>query len=308
MEPIMDETQKKELQGIAGHRMRFQCALAPHTTFKVGGPVDALYDAETQEELRAVLRYLKRASLPFMTVGLGSNLLVRDGGLDGVVIRLKGDLARIETEKTPTPCLRVGAGTPIPQLMAFCRESGFSGLEFLAGIPGTVGGAVAMNAGAFGRETQSRVASVDLLDPMGEIRTRRREDLRFSYRALALEAGLVILRVRLRVRPEGGRQVGERIAAYLKKRKASQPLEYPSAGSVFKNPAADYAGRLIERAGLKGTRIGGAVISKKHANYIVNTGGATAEDVLALVRLAQQAVKQASGIALEPEIRVVGRG
>ena len=182
------------------------------------------------------------------------------------------------------------------------------GLEFLSGIPGTVGGAVAMNAGAFGEEIASRVKEVHMVDKRGDLIVRdRSSELEFSYRKLNMEKGNVIVRVRFRLTSEAEGTVAKRISDYLKRKKESQPLEYPSAGSVFKNPPDDYAGRLIEKAGLKGKKIGGAMISEKHANFIVNTGGAKAKDILDLIYLSQETVKKETGIQLEPEIRVVGK-
>ncbi|MCF8120350.1 MAG: UDP-N-acetylmuramate dehydrogenase, partial [Deltaproteobacteria bacterium] len=187
-----------------------------------------------------------------------------------------------------------------------CRDRGLGGLEFLSGIPGTLGGAVAMNAGAFGKEVGERVEAIRVITPAGGLLEREKEDLRFSYRSLQLDRGAIITLVRVKLESVGREAVFERMAGYLRQKKALQPLGYPSAGSVFKNPVGDYAGRLIEAAGLKGKRVAGAMISKRHANFIVNTGGATASDILALMNLIQQEVKRISGIQLEPEIRILG--
>ena len=180
------------------------------------------------------------------------------------------------------------------------------GLEFLAGIPGTVGGAVAMNAGAWGKSTGDVVTGVEILTADGERVTMNRSELQFGYRRAVLPIGSVVVKAQFKGTPDRPEAIGERIRDYLERRKATQPLEYPSAGSVFKNPPDDYAGRLIEKAGLKGTRIGGAMISDKHANVIVNVGGASAQDVLALMETARQKVREQTGIDLEPEIKVVG--
>jgi UDP-N-acetylmuramate dehydrogenase len=188
----------------------------------------------------------------------------------------------------------------------FSHKKGLAGLEFLAGIPGTVGGAVAMNAGAWGKSTGDAVTAVEILTGTGERITKSSAELRFGYRKAVLPAGSVVVKARFKGTPDSPEAVGERIRDYLERRKANQPLEYPSAGSVFKNPPDDYAGRLIENAGLKGKRIGGAMISDKHANVIVNVGGASAQDVLALMETARQRVREQTGIDLEPEIKVVG--
>ena len=249
-------------------------------------------------------------------VGRGSNLLVKDEGLEGVVILLRGPLAGMVQGKTDPSVsnlrahdmtVHAGAGLPIVDLLIHCRDSGYGGLEFLAGIPGTVGGAVAMNAGSFGKEIGDWVKEINVITAGGDIVARNRSQLQFSYRALHMEKKSVIIGACLKVDIEGMKTVTKRIAGYLKRRKESQPIEYPSAGSVFKNPPNDYAGRLIEHAGLKGKKIGGAMISEKHANYIVNTGDATAKDILGLLSLTQGKVKKETGVKLEPEIKVVGR-
>jgi UDP-N-acetylmuramate dehydrogenase len=253
-----------------------------------------------------VLRYLNEDHIPCFVVGLGSNLLVKDEGLEGLVILLRGPLADIEQEGTDDLTILAGGGLSIVDLLAYCRALGLGGLEFLAGIPGTIGGAVAMNAGAFGREIEEKIKIIDIITQQGDMVVRDRPQLNFSYRKLEIEEGAVIIQVRLKLDREDKGVVGKRIRDHLRRRKESQPLEYPSAGSVFKNPPHDYAGRLIEKAGLKGKMIGGAMISERHCNFIINTGGAKAKDVLALLNLAQEKVRKKTGIELQPEIKVVG--
>lgn len=281
--------------------------MAPYTTFLVGGNVEALYECHQLDELQHVIIYLNEEAIPYIVVGRGSNLLVKDGGLEGVALLLGGSLGRIHQEAGNDQFVVSGAGQSLSNLLNFCRSEHMGGLEFLAGIPGTVGGALAMNAGAFGQEIESKVRELQLVSAKGELIVRDRSKLEFSYRALALESGWVIVRAQLRVFRESSEVIAGRIADYLKKRKATQPIQYPSAGSVFKNPPSDYAGRLIEKAGLKGRRVGGAMISRDHANYIVNTGNAKAADILALLELAREEVRTTTGVLLEPEIRVVGR-
>jgi UDP-N-acetylmuramate dehydrogenase len=280
--------------------------MAQYTTFRVGGKVEALCFIETLNDLRAVVCYVTEEGIPYLVVGRGSNLLVRDGGFKGVVFMLRGNLASIEKSGKTEGMIVSGGGVTIVELLNYCREKGLGGLEFLAGIPGTVGGAVAMNAGAWGKDIGSRVQQVQMITEHGELVTRERSELLFSYRALSIPEGTVITKVRFELDRERSDIVAARMAGYLKERKARQPLEYPSGGSVFKNPPDDYAGRLIEMAGLKGKKIGGAMISPKHGNFIVNTGGAKAEDILALMNLAQRKVRKAAGIELELEIKVVG--
>jgi UDP-N-acetylmuramate dehydrogenase len=312
----MDKRQKGQLVGLAGENVRFDCPMARYTTFGTGGPVEALYEAGSTELLQQVIAYLNKERIDYLIIGRGSNLLVRDGGLEGVAILLAGSLAVIEEQKESLSSsneqagdstIFTGAGVSIADLLTYCRESRLGGLEFLAGIPGTIGGAIIMNAGAFGKEIGSAVEEVHVITAQGELAVIDGSQLRFSYRALEIEKGVLIIRARFKLVREAEGVVAERIKKYLKTRKETQPLEYPSAGSVFKNPPNDYAGRLIEKSGLKGERIGGAMISKKHANFIVNTGGASAKDILALICMARDTVKRETGIELEPEIKVVGR-
>ena len=303
----MDKRQKKALISLAGDNVVFGCPMARHTTFRVGGDVEALFEAHDVERLQRALAYLNGEHIPYLVVGGGSNLLVRDGGLEGVAILLKGSLQAVEQSGSDISTIIAGAGMTIVDLLKYCRESGLGGLEFLAGIPGTVGGAVAMNAGAFGEETATSIHEISMVVPGGGLVVRKRPQLKFSYRELLLEKGSVILKVCFKLALVDKEFVAERIARNLKRRKETQPLEYAGAGSIFKNPPNDYAGRLIEHMGLKGKRIGGAMISKKHANFIINTGGAKAGDILILLNLARDQVKNKTGIDLQPEIKVVGR-
>ena len=303
----MKPRQKKELVDLAGKKISFDSPMAQYTTLHVGGSCEALYKADNTEELQQVVRYLVREGIPYFSVGRGSNLLITDEGLSGLVIILTGPLAAIREERRNKSTLLAGAGLAVADLISHCRSSGLGGLEYYAGIPGTVGGAVAMNAGAYGEAFGARVLDVRLITPKGRLEIRGRAQLKFTYRNFEMEKGSVIVSTRLKLNLESKEMVAQRIADHLKKRKQSQPLEYPSAGSVFKNPPDKYAGRLIEDAGLKGRSIGGAMISEKHANFIINTGGASAKDILDLLNLARSEVKKQTGIELEPEIKVLGR-
>ncbi len=288
-----------------GEGLSWDSPMTGYTTFQVGGAAEAFYRATDLMGLLKLVAYLINEDIPYLVIGRGSNLLVKDAGIRGVVIHLSGSMAGIEYERRQGTVM-AGAGLSIQELLSECRDRGLGGLEFLAGIPGTVGGAVAMNAGAFGNEVGERVEAIRGVTPQGTAIQREKGELRFSYRNLELDPGTIITQVRIRLEPRPREAVSEGIAGYLRQRKALQPLDYPSAGSVFKNPVDDYAGRLIEAAGLKGKRVGGAMVSEKHANFIVNTGGATASDILALMRLIQREVKRFSGIRLEPEIRIAG--
>jgi UDP-N-acetylmuramate dehydrogenase len=302
----MDETQRIELVRIDGKGIRFDAPMNQYTTFRTGGKAEALYITRDLSFLQRTVSYLSKERIPYLVVGNGSNLLVRDGGLKGVAIVLRGNLATIEQSEEDDQIIQVGAGLSIGHLLSHCNKHGLVGLEFLAGIPGTVGGAVAMNAGAFGGDILGVIHEIQVVTGQGELCTMERSQLDFSYRQSSIPKETVIVRATFRLRSESAESVGQKVADYLARRKAKQPLEYPSGGSVFKNPPNDYAGRLIERAGLKGTRVGGAMISPKHANFIVNTGGARAEDILALIDLARDRVREETGIELEIEIRVVG--
>jgi len=303
----MDERQKDELTRICGEGVRFDCPMKAYTTFRVGGNVDALCFVRKTGDLKKIFSFLYREELPSLVVGRGSNLLVRDGGLPGVAVILQGDLATVGSDEADESRVLAGAGLTIPELLVHCRETGLGGVEFLAGIPGTVGGAVAMNAGAWGQETGARVQAIKLMNRQGEISRKNRSTLRFSYRNLSIPAGSIILEVVFGLTPGDPGRVAAGISDYLKQRGERQPLGFHSAGSIFKNPPHDFAGRMIEKVGLKGTRAGGAMISRDHANFIVNTGQAMAKDILALMDLASREVRKRFGVDLEAEIRIVGR-
>jgi len=302
----MDERQRTELLKTCEKDIQFDCPMNQYTTFRVGGKVEALCRARELSDLQRMVSYLSEESIPYLVVGRGSNLLVRDGGLKGVAIILSGRLAAVEKNGRNDEYVLAGGGLSIGELLGYCNQKGLGGLEFLAGIPGTAAGALAMNAGAWGKDVGEVVREIQMVTHQGELDTKGRSDLHFSYRELSIPKGAVIFRIRFELNREKPETVAGRIAEYAKRRKARQPLEFPSAGSVFKNPPNNFAGRLIENAGLKGKRIGGAMISQRHANFIVNTGGARAEDILSLMDLARKKVREQTGIGLEPEIRVVG--
>ena len=281
----------------------FDCPMGPYATFRVGGKAEALCAVKDLLHLKELLSFARKENLPYLVVGKGSNILVKDRGLKGIALLLKGVLEGVEEKEG---MIHAGGGLGLTELVRFCHRKGLAGLEFLAGIPGTVGGAVAMNAGAWGKSTGDVVTGVEIITADGQGITKNRSELQFSYRKAVLPSGSVVARALFKVTPDRPEAVGERIRDYLERRKASQPLDYPSAGSVFKNPPHDYAGRLIEKAGLKGKRIGGAMISDKHANVIVNVGGAKAQDILALMEMAREMVREQTGVDLEPEIKVVG--
>ena len=302
----MDERDRRSLKEIGGEWIRFQCPMSQYTTFRVGGRVDAIYFTQNLSNLKRMVKYLSGEGIPYLVVGRGSNLLVKDGGLQGVVIMLQGELASFEQDEKNNRIIAAGGGLSIVEFLSHCKLMGLGGLEFLAGIPGTVGGAVAMNAGAFGKDMGSITQDIEMVTEQGDLVVMDQSQINFSYRTASIPRGAVIVKARFELNKEDPDTIAQRIAEYMSRRKAKQPLEYPSGGSIFKNPPNDYAGRLIENAGLKGKRIGKALISPKHANFIVNTGGAKAEDILALMDLIRKKVREETGIELEPEIKVVG--
>ena len=289
--------------GLLNKDVHFGCPMGPYTTFRVGGKAEALCAVKDLRKLRDLLSFANRESLPYLVVGKGSNLLVKDAGLKGLALLLEGEFEALEETEG---VIQAGAGLGLAELVRFSQKRGLAGLEFLAGIPGTVGGAVAMNAGAWGKSTGDVLARVEILTADGQRVALNRSALEFGYRRTALPVGSIVVKARFKGTADRPEAIGERVRDYLERRKAGQPLEYPSAGSVFKNPPEDYAGRLIESVGLKGKRVGGAMISDKHANVIVNVGGASAEDILSLMNTARRRVREQTGIELEPEIKVVG--
>jgi UDP-N-acetylmuramate dehydrogenase len=276
--------------------------LRKHTSWRVGGPADLYYEPTTVDDLQRTLADLP-ADMPVHWLGLGSNLLVRDGGIRGAVIatsRLPRQLERLDDVR-----VRAGAGLACMLLAKQCVRWHLGPAVFFAGIPGTVGGALAMNAGAYGGETWNHVEAVDTIDRRGERRTRPCRDYEIGYRTARGPGTEWFLSATFRFDHDTESSL-DTIKAWLAKRNASQPLGVPSCGSVFRNPPGDFAGRLIEQAGLKGRRIGGAVVSEKHANFIVNTGKATAADIEALIDEVRATVQQRSGVRLESEVRIVG--
>ncbi len=294
------------LTDALGEAIRFDVAMSRYTSLRIGGNADAIATPGSALQVEALLRICHRHRVPHCVLGNGFNTLVLDGGVEGVVILTHGLRG---LEERPDGCVRAEAGVSHASLMGLCQREGLTGLEFGAGIPGTIGGWVAMNAGIGEREAKDVVRRVEVVSPTGRKRKHlTREALCFRYRALrGLAPGSVIVSAWLGVEASEPERVKQEVKRMLAKRTGSQPLDVPSCGSVFKNPPGDYAGRLIEAAGLKGHRVGGAEISTVHANFIANQGGAKASDVLALIREAQQTVKRESGISLEPEVRILGR-
>ena len=297
----------EELRRISGLKVKIAEPLARYTSMKIGGPADYFIQAESDASLADLLPLLRREATPFCLLGNGSNVLISDRGVRGAVIHLGGEFKRIEwNEMGHTVEVQVGAACAVTQLVREAARKGYAGLEFAEGIPGSVGGALAMNAGAYGSEFEKIVDQVEGVTQDGEAIRFSRADMTFTYRDSHVPGGMVVTRVRLRLRKEEAAQVSSKVRELVSKRKSSQPSGYPNSGSMFRNPAGDFAGRLIEAAGLKGKTIGQAQIAERHANFIVNLGGAKAQDVHDLMELARTEVKKQFGIALVPEVRLLG--
>jgi UDP-N-acetylmuramate dehydrogenase len=290
-----------------GERARVDEPLARHTSFRIGGPSDLLVVPDSIDELRLVLGAARAHGVPVTILGGGSNVLVGDGGIRGVVVKLGRGFRKIEWRAGGVETVvRAGSAVQIGRLARLAATRGLAGLEYAEGIPGTVGGALFMNAGAYGGEVAGAVDAVEGLLPDGELSTLTSGALAFRYRRAELPPGFLVCAVRFRLRAEDAVTVVRRMNDARTRRLASQPQGRPNSGSMFKNPAGDHAGRLIEAAGLKGARAGRARISERHANFIVNEGGAFAVDVKVLMDVAQRCVWERSGVWLEPEVRLVG--
>ena len=290
------------MPGLRGE-LKHNEPMSAHTSWRVGGPAEHCYRPADLEDLQQYLAGLP-AGEPVTWVGLGSNLLVRDGGIRGSVILPFGGLDTLELLDGNR--LRAGAGVACAKVARFAARAGLIGAEFLAGIPGTMGGALAMNAGAFGGETWLLVQAVQTLDHQGELHTRQRDAYQVSYRSVVGPQDEWFVAADLQLQPGDADAAQARIRSLLEQRSASQPTQQPSCDSVFRNPADDFAARLIEDCGLKGEQIGQAQVSEKHANFIVNLGQAKAADIEALIRYVQEQVQLKHGIRLQPEVHIIG--
>lgn len=301
----------RRLQEILGEDSVFpEEPMHKHITFRVGGPAEWFVLVKTTEQLKEVLELCSKQAEPYYIIGNGSDLLVSDAGVRGVIIRLAGEFEEIAAkEKVNEGVCDVcaGAGVMLASLSMRAGKKGFTGLEFANGIPGTVGGAVLMNAGAYGGEIKDTIVAAEVMTKAGEIRRLEKEDLQLAYRHSAMmESGDIVLKAyfKLTVRPK--LQIFAVMESYRKARQEKQPLEYPSAGSTFKRPEGYFAGKLIQDAGLQGYCVGGAMVSTKHAGFVINAGGATATDIYQLIQHIQKTVKDKFQVELEPEVRFLG--
>ena len=263
-----------------------------------------------EEDLLRLWLFLQEEKIPFFVLGEGTNVLVRDGGFKGVMIKLSSGFTGVvwDKEEEGRVLVRAQAGGRLSRVLEFALQNSLTGLEFASGIPGSVGGALVMNAGAYGGEIKDVIYSIRVLSPDGSVNHLSREALQFAYRKLDISPGSVIVEALFEFEQGNKQKIASLIQETLNKRKNSQPLGLPSAGSVFKNPQGSFAAKLIEELGFKDYQVGGAAISERHANFIVNRGSATAKNILELIRTIQEKVWQEKGIQLEPEIRVVGEG
>lgn len=283
-----------------------QASMAENTSFKIGGPADVCITAPHENAAAALLARCREDAIPVYLLGNGTNLLVGDRGLRGAAIRLDGRAGAPTVQ--PDGCtVQCAAGISLKRLCLFARDKGLAGLEFAYGIPGAVGGAVYMNAGAYGGQMADVLVSATGLTPAGRRRTLSAAELELGYRhSRFMEEGDMVVSATIRLTPDDPAEIARRMEEFLRRRREKQPLEYPSAGSFFKRPPGHYAGALIEECGLKGFTVGGAQVSEKHAGFVINRGGATAQDVRRLSEAVQDTVFKKFGVRLEPEVRFLG--
>jgi len=295
------------LREVSGLTLKMAEPLARYTSMKIGGPADYFIEVENRTALTAVLPLLRRFDTPICLLGNGSNVLVSDRGVRGAVLHLAGEFKKIDWQEADEVVrVKVGAAYAVTQLVRAAARKGYAGLEFAEGIPGSVGGALVMNAGAYGSEFEKVVEQVEAVSAAGQPVLFSRADMTFTYRDSHLPAGMVVTHVTLRLHKGREAEVSSKLRELVGKRKGSQPSGFPNSGSMFRNPPGDFAGRLIEAAGLKGRRIGQAQIAERHANFIINLGGAKAADVRRLMDLACAEVRRQFGVELVAEVKLLG--
>lgn len=274
-----------------------------HISFKVGGPADILLEPSDEKQIIKSIEICKNNNIPYIVIGNGSNLLVRDGGIRGVVIKLSG----LNFIKVDGNYISAGAGVVLKDVSDEALDNSLTGFEFASGIPGSVGGAVFMNAGAYDGEMKNIISSVTVLDKEGNILTLEKDELEFGYRTSSVKTeGYIVISAQFELQLGDKVKIKNRIDELTQKREEKQPLEYASAGSTFKRPEGYFAGKLIQDAGLKGFTIGGAAVSQKHSGFVINTGNATAQDVLDVIKHVQDEVKNQFGVELKTEVRIIG--
>lgn len=304
---VRDEKFRRILENMVSGKVLFDEPTERHTSIGVGGRTDALLYPHSRDELRQIISCLRKSDIPFIPVGNWTNIIVRDGGYRGVIISLKC-LNHVTWEERNVGCVSIcaEAGVAISDIVRLSAGESLTGIEFCAGIPGSVGGAVRMNAGAYGNEIKDVIESINVMNISGGISEFKRNALNFEYRNLELPEGAIIVSASFLLTKGIKENIQERIREIIEIRKKKHPLEYRNAGSIFKNPKGLSAGRIIEELELKGIQIGGARISEKHGNFIVNTGGAKAGDILAMIDTIKKKVWEDRRIHLEPEIMIIG--
>jgi UDP-N-acetylmuramate dehydrogenase len=300
---MMQQDYKKGVPCFIGGRVLIDAPMRRFTSIKVGGPADRLLFPRDVVELRKVVRYARRKSIPILILGKGTNLVVRDKGIRGWVVSLTQGMNQAHWEGD---VVEAEAGLSLQRLVQLSVQKGLSGLEPFCGIPGTVGGGLAMNAGAWGVELKDILIAITLMNKNGDVVERPRQKLNFSYRRLAILPSWIILKGLFQLKRGRKEEILERVRSYSEMRKSTQPLDYPSAGSIFKNPVEGPAGKWIDEVGLKGFRVGQAMISDRHANFIINLGKATAQEVVHLMESVEKKIFKEKGISLEREVKVVG--
>jgi UDP-N-acetylmuramate dehydrogenase len=301
---MLNQRTLSRLQSEIAGQVRLNEPMSAHTSFHIGGPADALVIPADAEDIRKILRIAKEDQSPLAVVGNGSNLLVRDKGIRGIVLKLGNALKRWEQKED---IFVFESGVSLAQCCRIIAEAGYTGMEFAVGIPGSLGGAVFMNAGAYDGEMKNCVVSVQVMTRFGEIKRLDRDDLQFSYRHSALHGSDdIVLEVTLQVKKGDKAAILAKMDDFSQRRISKQPLDIPSAGSTFKRPEGRFVGQMVEESGLKGFRIGGAEVSVKHAGFIVNADHATAADVLQLIEFIQKKILESYNVALVPEVLVLG--
>lgn len=295
----------EETLNVSGIEYCFSEPMRQHTTFRIGGPARVFARPSDDQQLRLLLKYCREANVPYMVLGNGSNLLVSDEGYDGMVISLNKAFSGCSVSGN---CLKAGGGLLLGTAARRAQEASLAGMEFAAGIPGTVGGALVMNAGAYGSEIKDILKSAAVMTPEGRILHLDAKDLELGYRRSCIpQMGYIVMEAEFELMTGDQEAIGARMRELALRRREKQPLEYPSAGSTFKRPEGYFAGKLIEEAGLKGACVGDAQVSEKHCGFVINRGNAAAEDVMELCRRVQKQVEETFGVRLEMEVKRLGR-
>ena len=302
---MITEQPRKTLTKLIKRKILFDEPMKNHTSLRIGGPADALIIPRNEYDLKNLINFHKQTDIPLTVIGNGTKLLVSDEGIDGIVVKISGCFNNVTVSGSR---VKAGAGHSLANLSRLVADHGLSGLEFAVGIPGTVGGGVVMNAGAHGSMMSDVVTSATVMNFEGEISKYSKSDINFGYRQSKFQNNhSTVLSVEMNLRKNNAEKIRKKMYEYIQWRKKNQPLDLPNAGSIFKNPKDTSAGKLIDMAGLKGMMVGGAKISEKRANFILNLGNATAQDVLSLMNAVQKRILEKYGFKLEPEIRIIGR-